>query len=442
MDFSNLKKWKIIKSEKNIYNIENKNGKIIYIGNLKNKKPNGFGEYISKINSYVGYWKKGFRSGRGYSNYPNGNVYYNGYWKKDLPDGIGIFYYKNKKKMYKGYIKNGKYNGEGTLYYLNGNKRYRGNFLNSKFHGFGILYNEKGSEVKDTEGYWKNGYKNGLCKEYNMKGDLIFEGEYKNNKKNGYGYIYHNNFPEKYTFWINGILIKNPYKPFPKELIFQKELGGGGFGNIDLYKHKKNGKLFAVKSLVEKYKKEEYNLVIQYRNLEFLKKHKVCKPYFLCPYGIFKDNQHIKIVFNYLQGYKTFSDFRKIPLSFKKKKYICSQMIKELNILHNIGMIHSDIKPDNIMIHPKTLKVHIIDFGCAIIIDKENKDKKYDIHGFTERYFNLNLHKKHNFEELKKNDIYAIIKVMYSYLTGNYKNISFRVKFDYIKKNLMMSDHV
>ena len=111
-------------------------------------------------------------------------------------------------------------------------------------------------------------------------------------------------------------------------------------------------------------------------------------------------------------------------------------MIKELNILHRIGMIHSDIKPDNIMVHPKTLKVRIIDFGCAIIIDKENKDKKYDIHGFTERYFNLNLHKKHNFEELKKNDIYALTKVIYSYLTDIHKNISFSNKLDYLKKNL------
>ena len=84
-----------------------------------------------------------------------------------------------------------------------------------------------------------------------------------------------------------------------------------------------------------------------------------------------------------------FKSFVTNPLSFDKKKYICSQMLKELNILHRIGMIHSDIKPENIMINPKTLKVRIIDFGCEIIIDKENKDKKYQIHGFTKRYFRI-----------------------------------------------------
>ena len=338
--------------------------------------------------------------------------------------------------MYKGSIKNGQYNGEGTLYYTNGKKRYRGTFLNSKFHGFGILYNEQGDEVKNTEGYWKNGKKDGLCKIYNKDGNLSFEGEYKNDKQDGYGYIYKENFPNEYTFWENGIQIKTPYKPFPKNLIFQKHIGGGGFGNLDLYKNKNNGKLFAVKKLVERYKKEEHHLVIQYRNLEYLKEYKVCKPYFLCPYGIFKDNKEVKIVFNYLEGYKTFSDFRDVPLSKTKKKYICSQMIKELNILHRIGMIHSDIKPDNIMVHPKTFKVRIIDFGCAIIIDKENKDKKYDIHGFTERYFHLNRYKKHKFNELKKNDMKALTKIIYPYLTGIDKRINFHNRLEYIKKNL------
>ena len=112
-------------------------------------------------------------------------------------------------------------------------------------------------------------------------------------------------------------------------------------------------------------------------------------------------------------------------------------MLKELNILHRIGMIHSDIKPENIMINPKTLKVRIIDFGCAIIIDKENKDKKYQIHGFTKRYFHIKVNERHNFEELKKNDLKALCKIIYRYLTGNSKNVSFSVRFQYIKKNLL-----
>lgn len=434
MDFSNLN---IIKLKDNIFRVEKKNGKQIYVGHLKKNKPHGYGEYISKIDNYKGYWKNGIREGKGMSTYFNGNIYYNGYWENDLPNGTGIFYYKNKKKEYKGSVKNGLYNDHGVLYYPNGQKKYRGEFFNSKYHGFGILYYEKGDEVKHFEGEWKNNQKNGKVKEFNKKGDIIFEGEYKKNKKNGYGYIYKHNFPFEYTFWKNDILIKTPYKPFPKNLVFQKKIGDGGFGNIDLYKNKKNGKLYAVKSLVSRRSEEEHHLVLQNRNLEFLKEKKVCKPYFICPYGIYKDGKTIKLVCNYLKGYETFKEFRKKSLPFEKRKYICSQMLKELNILHHIGMIHSDIKPENIMIDPKTLKVRIIDFGIAIIIDTENKEKKYEIYGFTARYFHINIHEKHNFMELRKNDIKALSTIIYPYLSGDHKDVSFPKRFQYIEDNLL-----
>lgn len=434
MDFSNLKTWNIKKLEKNKYEVKNMRGERKYIGGLKNKKPNGFGEYFSSINHYKGTWKNGKRHGKGICKYSNGNVYYDGSWKNDFQNGMGILFFKNKTKLYEGFLKKSLFHKKGSLYYKNGKLKYKGNFLDSKYNGFGILYNQIG--YKQFEGSWKDGKKNGLCKEYNSEGNIIFEGEYKEDKKDGYGYIYEDNFPDKYTFWKNGKMLKTQYKPFPKKFIFVKKLGGGGFGNIDLYKDKTNGKLYAVKKLVERYKKEDHHLIIQYRNLSFLKEKKICEPYFLCPYGIFKDKSGVKIVFNFLEGYETFDEFRKKNISIHKKKNICRQMMKQLNILHRIGMIHSDIKSENIMVNPKTLQTRIIDFGCAIIIDKENKSKKYHIHGFTERYFQLSARRKHKFGELKKNDVNALTKLIYFYLSGTKKNITFTKRLEYIRDNL------
>ena len=48
MDFSNLN---IIKLKDDIFRVEKKNGKQIYVGHLKKKKPHGYGEYISKIDN-------------------------------------------------------------------------------------------------------------------------------------------------------------------------------------------------------------------------------------------------------------------------------------------------------------------------------------------------------------------------------------------------------
>lgn len=434
MEFS---KNRIKKKKDHQFEVKDKRGILIYLGDLKDKKPDGYGEYFFKKKNYKGYWKDGYRHGIGISNYRNGDIHYNGFWKYDVPNGKGIYFYPKNRKKYIGFLKDGLFHDEGVLYYENGNIKYRGNFLTSKFNGYGVYYNQNG--YRQYEGYWKNNKKNGNFKEFNKNENIIFEGEFKNDKKDGYGYVFQKNFPVKYNLWKNGKIIPKSYKPFPKNLIFQKKIGEGGFGNIYLYKNKKNGKLYAVKSLTEDKKNDERHLIMQNRNLEYLKKKKLCKPYFLCPYGIYKDGKNLKLVLNFLDGYETFKKFRKKPLSLEKKKKICSQMFLQLNILHRIGMIHSDIKSDNIMVHPKTLKVRIIDFGVAIITDNKSEDKKYEVYGLTKRYFHLNLHGKYTLKELKKNDLKAISKIIYPYLSGNHKNVSFSQRFSFIDKVLFDS---
>ena len=173
------------------------------------------------------------------------------------------------------------------------------------------------------------------------------------------------------------------------------------------------------------------DLVVQYRNLKYLKEKKVCSPYFLCPYGIFNHQNKLCLVFNYLEGYITFKDFRKDKtIKYKQKLDICSQMWKQIHILHKIGMIHCDIKSSNIMINPKSMNVRIIDFGIAIIVDKKDKEKRYMVYGLTKKYFNLPLHKNYTYEELKENDLKTMSKIIFSYLNYSMnKNQSYKERF-------------
>lgn len=433
MDFSDLKKWKIKKKNKNIYKVQYKNK--FYIGELKNYKPDGIGYYHSNIENYKGYWKEGKKNGYGYTFDKNGNKIYSGHWKDNSPNGKGILFYEKNKIKYSGYFKDNFYSGEGRLYNKDGNLLYKGNFLNSKYNGKGILYNTNNS--KKYDGFWVNNERDGMGKEYDYKGNLIYEGEFKNNKRNGYGYKFSFDFPYNYSYWKDGKQY-NLYKQFPKSFYEIKSfIGQGGFGKLSLYKDKNTNKLYAVKFF-----KTEMDLIVQYRNLKYLQENKVCKPYFLCPYGIFYHYNKFCLVFNYLEGYITFEKFRKNKLIEKKDKIkICSQMWYEINLLHKIGMIHCDIKSSNIMIHPETFKVHIIDFGVAIIIDKKDKEKKYIVYGITKKYFNLPLGRKYNFKQLIKNDLNTMSKIIYLYL-NNYKKEtlpSFESRLDFIQNNLKMN---
>jgi serine/threonine protein kinase len=54
------------------------------------------------------------------------------------------------------------------------------------------------------------------------------------------------------------------------------------------------------------------------------------------------------------------------PLSLDIAFSIFTQLVSAICHMHRNGIAHRDIKPDNILIHPETLLVTIIDFGFAI----------------------------------------------------------------------------
>ncbi|KAI8930680.1 hypothetical protein NX059_012289 [Plenodomus lindquistii] len=64
----------------------------------------------------------------------------------------------------------------------------------------------------------------------------------------------------------------------------------------------------------------------------------------------------------------------KMPIGIIKR--ISSQILRGLAALHQLGMIHTDLKPDNILIsceeNEENPSIRIIDFGCAVVDDESN----------------------------------------------------------------------
>jgi serine/threonine protein kinase len=52
---------------------------------------------------------------------------------------------------------------------------------------------------------------------------------------------------------------------------------------------------------------------------------------------------------------------------------IMYQILDGFNYIHSLGISHSDIKPENILINPKTYDIQIIDFGLSCMIDNSKK---------------------------------------------------------------------
>jgi serine/threonine protein kinase len=256
-----------------------------------------------------------------------------------------------------------------------------------------------------------------------------------------------------------------------------KKLGEGTFGITYLYQ--KGNKKYAVKEL-----KSIMSTGTGYE-MEILKKLDKCSTEnVLCFKQIDIDKKkNIRIITEFIDGKSLGDYFKEISTkdyySYKKETIsLLKQAFKALRYLHSLGIIHSDIKPDNIMVDKKGV-LKLIDFGISVVKEKEKVpmmggtpyfmpefiDNKrsisfpdarcFDLFSLIKSFINhyegysplLNMiliEKKHpgSLEELKKFVVYCVDY----YVNGNKKplkssyDIIVNYKFSPIKKNAVDID--
>lgn len=103
----------------------------------------------------MGTWTNGQLNGFGYHWYKNG-IMYKGNLKNDKPNGFGKFYNKKRIVDQSGVWKDGNmYNGYGTIFYKDGT-RYKGDVIEGLRWGNGIMYDNFGYE--EHIGIWSKNH--------------------------------------------------------------------------------------------------------------------------------------------------------------------------------------------------------------------------------------------------------------------------------------------
>jgi hypothetical protein len=221
-------------------------------------------------------------------------------------------------------------------------------------------------------------------------------------------------------------LHKAPQK-FKNKYFMKRKLGTGSAGQVWLAKDKENQQ-YAVK------KGWKNSLQKQNRILEVIKEKNLCQ-YFLCPIAFYEQIDKYGdayIVMDYLENYRSLYEAinKKYCISIKNRNELKVKLNTAIELLHNNNIVHSDIKPDNIMVRIDRNKkeilpdVRIIDLGGAL--EKISNGKKMKINTFSRKYFDFSIShpeiqhqyipnsevfaKEYTFQQLKRLDKSALQK--------------------------------
>lgn len=188
---------------------------------------------------------------------------------------------------------------------------------------------------------------------------------------------------------------------------FLRELGEGAYAKAFLAVDKETHQQFCIKitnrersgpkmeSLVMKSLKRHNDNIVKY-------------------YDFQADDNYTFLILEYIEGKTLLEHVRDHDcLAERRARFIFRQIIQGIDFLHNNGIIHRDLKLENIML-TTTDKIKIIDFGFACFWDKDIKINTFcgSLHYVSPEIINATPYKGPEI------DIWSIGVVLYSMLNG------------------------
>ena len=166
----------------------------------------------------------------------------------------------------------------------------------------------------------------------------------------------------------------------------QEIIGKGKFGIVYLGIHKKTGKKVAIKVINKCLLKTEEDKELLKNEIDIMK---LCNhPNIIKLLDHFENSEYIYIIMEYLAGGTLTQYIKKRYFNFSENQAsnIIYQIGNGIKYLHNYGIIHRDLKTDNIMLTEDNDNgiIKIIDFGLSkIISSNENLIDGYGTLNFT-----------------------------------------------------------
>jgi serine/threonine protein kinase len=150
-------------------------------------------------------------------------------------------------------------------------------------------------------------------------------------------------------------------------------IGSGGFGSVFKAEDITTpGRLVAIKEL---HRKHTRSSVIKQRFFqEALAMARLDHPNLPRLFTFGEDNGSYYLVMEFLSGSQLSEELHGGPIASQRAAFILAQVMDAVSYAHRNGVIHRDLKPDNIMLMDEagSLRVKVLDFGIARMVGGEN----------------------------------------------------------------------
>ncbi len=142
----------------------------------------------------------------------------------------------------------------------------------------------------------------------------------------------------------------------------QRELGRGGMGEVYLARDTRLDRLVAIKALPVHLAQDPDQLARFQREAKVLAS--LNHPAIGAIYGLEEANGHQYLVLEYVEGKTLAEQLSKGPIPVDEALTLAKQIAEALEVAHEKGVIHRDLKPGNVMVTPDGV-VKVLDFGLA-----------------------------------------------------------------------------
>uniref|UniRef100_A0A8C5UBB7 non-specific serine/threonine protein kinase n=1 Tax=Malurus cyaneus samueli TaxID=2593467 RepID=A0A8C5UBB7_9PASS len=146
-----------------------------------------------------------------------------------------------------------------------------------------------------------------------------------------------------------------------------KVIGRGAFGEVQLVRHKMTQKVYAMKLLskFEMIKRSDSAFFWEERDIMAFAN----SPWVVQLFCAFQDDKYLYMVMEYMPGGDLVNLMSNYDVPEKWAKFYTAEVVLALDAIHSMGLIHRDVKPDNMLLD-KFGHLKLADFGTCMKMDE------------------------------------------------------------------------